>query len=152
MSVVCDGSCDCDHRPRCDLVRPSSREHPHRLAVEQGRLLPVCSRYPSNEPEHGRVAGQQAMFSATLKSGNATGSWCMKARPIFGASCDGPLGEEGWLTMTSPPSGSYKPARMRMSVDFPAPFSPSNPWISPARKSRSADRSAAVFPKTFLDL
>src|SRR3954452_24479940 len=38
---------------------------------------------------------------------------------------------------------------MRISVDFPAPFSPSNPWISPLRSSRFADRRATVLPKTF---
>ncbi|MNC41108.1 hypothetical protein D3C75_898590 [compost metagenome] len=36
--------------------------------------------------------------------------------------------------MISPSSGRYTPERIFMSVDFPAPFSPSKAWTSPRRK------------------
>ena len=43
---------------------------------------------------------------------------------------------------SSPASGSWKPARILISVDLPEPFSPSRPWTSPGSTSRSTPRSA----------
>ena len=34
--------------------------------------------------------------------------------------------------------GRWMPARILPSVDFPAPFSPINPWHSPAHRKRDA--------------
>ena len=50
-------------------------------------------------------------------------------------------------TSTVPASGAYIPARMRIRVDFPAPFSPTRAWISPAPTSRLAPRLARTAPK-----
>ena len=38
---------------------------------------------------------------------------------------------------SSPPSGSWKPASILISVDLPEPFSPRRPWTSPGSTSRS---------------
>src|SRR3954469_21886943 len=39
--------------------------------------------------------------------------------------------------LIAPSSGVYTPARVFISVDLPAPFSPTIAWTSPARRSRS---------------
>jgi hypothetical protein len=52
-------------------------------------------------------------------------------------------------TSTVPASGAYIPARMRISVDLPAPFSPTRAWISPAPTSRLAPRLASTGPNDF---
>src|ERR1041384_2898331 len=39
-----------------------------------------------------------------------------------------------------------RPAMIFISVDLPAPFSPTSPWISPARSTKSTSRSAATPP------
>src|SRR5262249_4020223 len=41
-------------------------------------------------------------------------------------------------------SGACTPATTRISVDLPAPFSPTSPWISPARQSKSTPASACT--------
>src|SRR5260370_14963689 len=43
-----------------------------------------------------------------------------------------------------PRSGRWTPPRMRISVDLPAPFSPTIAWISPGRTSKSTPSSATV--------
>src|SRR6476660_115798 len=50
----------------------------------------------------------------------------------------GSRGAKGWpANVISPESACSAPARMFMSVDLPAPFSPSRAWTSPARASKS---------------
>src|SRR5215217_2096782 len=39
-----------------------------------------------------------------------------------------------------------RPAMIFISVDLPAPFSPTRPWISPARSTKSTSRKAATPP------
>src|SRR6266699_517080 len=45
-----------------------------------------------------------------------------------------------------PRSGRWTPPRMRISVDLPAPFSPTTAWISPNATSKSTPSSATVAP------
>src|ERR1700751_5409040 len=45
-----------------------------------------------------------------------------------------------------PRSGPWTPPRMRISVDLPAPFSPTTAWISPNATSKSTPSSATVAP------
>src|SRR6266700_2061839 len=42
------------------------------------------------------------------------------------------------------------PAMIFISVLFPAPFSPTRPWISPANSAKSTPRSASTPPKAFV--
>src|SRR6516162_9778642 len=46
-----------------------------------------------------------------------------------------------------PESGRSAPLRIFMSVDLPAPFSPTSAWTSPGRSVRSTPRRACVGPK-----
>src|SRR6266478_5218527 len=46
----------------------------------------------------------------------------------------------------TPRSGRWTPPRMRISVDLPAPFSPTTAWISPNATSKSTPSSATVAP------
>ena len=51
----------------------------------------------------------------------------------------------GWPSqMTSPAVAAMTPVRSLMSVDLPAPFSPTMAWISPGSKARSTGFSACV--------
>ena len=52
-------------------------------------------------------------------------------------------------TAMSPASGRYRPVMILISVDLPAPFSPTRAWISPGRRSSETPRSAWVEPKLF---
>src|SRR5882762_4389249 len=51
------------------------------------------------------------------------------------------------FTSTFPASGFINPPSMRMSVDLPAPFSPTRAWISPGKTSSDAPRLARMAPK-----
>src|SRR3989454_8116778 len=53
-------------------------------------------------------------------------------------------------TSTSPESGDTSPYRMFISVVFPAPFSPSSAWISPARTSKLMSSFARTPGKRFV--
>jgi hypothetical protein len=48
-----------------------------------------------------------------------------------------------------PASGRIVPVATFISVDLPAPFSPSSAWTSPGRTSRETSVSAATPPKLF---
>ncbi len=47
---------------------------------------------------------------------------------------------------TSPASGATNPESTFMSVDLPAPFSPSRPWMAPASRRRSTPSVARTAP------
>ena len=51
-----------------------------------------------------------------------------------------------------PESGLWKPHRILISVDLPAPLSPSNPSTSPLRRCRLMSRSALIGPKLLRDV
>src|ERR1700733_10123393 len=63
-------------------------------------------------------------------------------------------GEEistGWPSIRiSPSSGLYRPYRTDISVDLPAPFSPSSAWTSPANTSKSTRSFATTEPNFFV--
>src|ERR1700738_3252454 len=49
-----------------------------------------------------------------------------------------------------PENSVCTPAMIFISVLFPAPFSPTRPWISPAESAKSTPRSASTPPKAFV--
>src|ERR1700753_1970564 len=49
-----------------------------------------------------------------------------------------------------PENSGCTPAMIFISVLFPAPFSPTRPWISPGRSAKSTPRSASTPPKVLL--
>jgi hypothetical protein len=85
-----------------------------------------------------------ATFSATDNAGTRRSSWGIVTIPAAIASC-GLANAQGLPdTKIRPLSGRWTPPRMRMSVDLPAPFSPTMAWISPGRTSKSTASSAIV--------
>src|SRR3954452_8694811 len=89
----------------------------------------------------------RTMFSATVMTGMSMKCWCTMPMPI-------PIACDGDSTCTSSPSRSMRPSsglwspyRTFISVDLPAPFSPSRAWISPRRSSRSILSFATSAPK-----
>src|SRR5262245_9196213 len=60
----------------------------------------------------------------------------------------GPRGAYGRPSSAiAPASGRTAPLSTFISVDLPAPFSPTRAWTSPGKSSRSTPRSACVGPK-----
>ena len=81
-------------------------------------------------------------FSATESCGIRASSWNTTLMP---------LRRESWALCSSrgapsnrisPESLRYTPARILISVDLPAPFSPTRAWISPRRRVRSTPARA----------
>src|SRR4029077_11955920 len=52
--------------------------------------------------------------------------------------------------MNRPENSACTPAMIFISVLFPAPFSPTRPWISPAESAKSTPRRASTPPKAFV--
>ena len=73
-----------------------------------------------------------AILSATERSGISDNSWKMQAMPAAFAAA-GDANETGSPSSSMrPSSGATTPAMILISVDFPAPFSPSTAWMRPA--------------------
>ena len=68
------------------------------------------------------------------------------------AASFGPWIVTGWPSKTiSPPSIGWMPATHLISVDLPAPLSPTSAMTSPARTSKSTSVSACTEPKRLRD-
>ena len=67
----------------------------------------------------------------------------------YGLKFAGPIiNTVGWpLIRISPESGRWAPERTFISVDFPAPFSPTSAWISPRPRSSETSWFATTAPK-----
>src|SRR4051812_30721295 len=90
-------------------------------------------------------AGSAKRASAACRSASSAVSSGRAARTVVSASRSSPSTICGRCASTSPrrrvtvpASGSSKPARIRMSVDFPPPLGPRTPMREPASTSRSA--------------
>ena len=113
------------------MVTPSSA----RWRAEMSRA--VARSQASLPPSRPRV-----MLSATLSCSTTLSSWNTNERPAACASWRPWNRRAVPRTRISPVSGSWTPARILISVDLPAPFSPTRQWTSPARRSRSTPRRA----------
>src|SRR5262245_1022649 len=91
-----------------------------------------------------------AMFSATESAGTRRSSCGMVTIPAAIASRGLAKWRSSPLTRMTPRSGRCTPPRMRISVDLPAPFSPTTAWISPNATAKSTLWSASVAPNCLL--
>ena len=109
------------------------------------RRMPRSSSIPTR-----RSSLPRKTLAATLSSGIRLSSWWMtttlapSASPGLLKSTTSP---SRWI---SPSSGWWTPAMIFVSVDLPAPFSPTSPWTSPARKASETSASAWTGPKRLL--
>ena len=84
------------------------------------------------------------MFSAMVMFGNRLSSW--NTMPMPAARAAAVVGSEIGLPsrITSPVVGCSTPAMIFISVDLPAPFSPTSTFTAPRRTSKSTPFSACV--------
>ncbi len=86
------------------------------------------------------------MLSATLRSGSSDSSWNTLTMPARLAAA-GLSSTRGWPESSMvPASGLTTPAITLMSVNLPAPFSPSTAWMRPRPHSRRASSRARTPP------
>ena len=86
------------------------------------------------------------MFSATDSSGMISGSWWTMRMPASCASRAEANATGRPSTAMLPWSGACSPSRMRISVDLPAPFSPTSAVTVAAGRSRLTPLSAWTTP------
>src|SRR5215510_1140306 len=135
-------------KPRLSTRRSGSGANPMSL-----RARPASARRRARSTKMGtpsrRRVGQSpsARFSATDRAGTRRSSCGIITMPAAMAS-RGLARRHGIPSIaTVPASGRWTPSRMRMRVDFPAPFSPTSAWISPAVTLKLTSSSAVVAPK-----
>src|SRR4029077_5171251 len=129
-------------RPRAGA--PTSRRAPSR-----SRTTAASRRIFARSTIRPRSRWLMKMFSATERSGKIIGSWYTAAIPRACASRALPMRTTRPSTRISPASGCSTPVMILMSVVFPAPFSPSSAWISPASSLSETSSSAWMGPKRF---
>ena len=106
-----------------DLLEQRGRLTLHRLAVDD----PVLERLAADEHVLGHVAVRQQV-ELLIDDPD-------RRRPAPAAGCVKETSSPSILIV--PSSGACTPARVFISVDLPAPFSPTIAWTSPAFRSRS---------------
>ena len=86
------------------------------------------------------------MFSATVRSGSTAGCWWTMAMPRSVRPPGSRRSTGSPANAIVPASGWIVPDATFMSVDLPAPFSPSSAWTSPGSTSSETSVSAATPP------
>ena len=84
------------------------------------------------------------MFSATVMSGSSAGCWWTIAMPELLRDRRVESSSVRPSKTIAPPSGAVAPEATFISVDFPAPFSPSSACTSPGSTSNETSVSAAT--------
>ena len=109
----------------------------------------ICARSTrASGPNRRTGRSPSAMFSAIDSAGTRRSSCGMVTMPAAMASRGLAKCRSAPSTRIVPRSGRQTPPRMRISVDLPAPFSPTTAWISPARRRsrrRRGRRRAEMF-------
>src|SRR5947209_17221866 len=90
------------------------------------------------------------MFSATVITGTSMKCWWTIPMPSSIATDGDPISTGRPSIRISPASGLYRPYRTDISVDLPAPFSPSSAWTSPVTTSKSTRSLATTEPNFFV--
>src|SRR2546430_968831 len=86
-------------------------------------------------------------LSSTVRSSNVAGTWNVRPMPRRAWS-SGVARVTSLLANTMRPVvGRVSPARQLKNVDFPAPFGPIRPMISPSSIDKSAPATARRLPK-----
>ena len=83
-------------------------------------------------------------FSSTVSAGIRAECWCTVPRPSSSATRGESIAVVTPSILIVPASGRTRPDRMPMSVDLPAPFSPSRQWTSPPRTVRLTSSFAST--------
>ena len=112
--------------PSRSTTVPSGRSRPARSAISRARTWTSRPRYNGPRPLPRRA---RARFSATVCPGRIPASicWWTVTIPARSAASGLPSRSGTPATRTSPASGTTAPARIRMSVDLPAPLAPTSP-------------------------
>ncbi len=119
------------------------------MPICHGSRCSCAQRGASRSPPRRVRPTPIARFSATVRSGRSAGSWRTMASPNARASSgDAPVRAVPTIS-TEPESAASAPEATAISVDLPAPFSPTRAWTSPARTSRSTDLRARTPGKVF---
>ena len=125
---------------RSTPMRSNTAWHLAHMALASSRPNLPLSSLPMN------------MFSNTARSLTRFSSWWMKAMP---ADRESP-GTRNSTCLPSremvPRSAGSTPPKMFISVDFPAPFSPSRAQISPPEREKSMSFSTSLAPKDLVIL
>src|SRR3954452_18177181 len=119
---------------------------PHRS--DSARTRAAAPATSSSAPDRGSSA--RTMFSATVMTGISMKCWWTMPIPRSIAARGESIVTGSPRTTTRPSSGPQSPYRIDISVDLPAPFSPSRAWTSPTRRSKSTPSLATIRPKRFV--
>ena len=101
---------------------------------------------PSMPAREKPASRPSSMFSKTCRLEISPCSWNTVAMPARAASAGEPGVTATPLTLSSPSVGRTVPLMMEISVDLPAPFSPTRPSTLCRARVRSTARSAATGP------
>ncbi len=121
----------CSPTPRSPTSASGSTLRPYRSPSSRSRAAPrgsSASFDPGSWPS--TMFSQTARLSASRKCWNTMPMPARSRRAATGKSLSSPL------TVTVPSSGRCAPYSVFISVDLPAPFSPTIAWIVPGRTVR----------------
>ena len=90
------------------------------------------------------VSAPRMMLSSTVNTSISLKCWCTIPIPSAVASLGLLIFTTSPFLRISPCSGWYRPNSTLISVDLPAPFSPSRAWISPRRNWRVMSSLAMI--------
>src|SRR3954453_14989755 len=105
------------------------------------------ARFARNGVGPMRSSRLRNMLWKTESSLTSARSWYTQSIPSEGAWSTERSSTSSPLTTSRPSSGFWKPEMILISVDLPAPLSPSSPSTSPLRRCTLMSRSAVTGPK-----
>ena len=98
----------------------------------------------SIRPSRDRLSRPISTLAATSRLSNIDNSWCTKAMPAACAAATVRKGSAAPSIRIVPASGRTTPPNTRISVLFPAPFSPISPSTSPGPSAIDTSLSATT--------
>ena len=128
---------------RLSTIASAPKSQPSRSSNGRTRWCSACVSTSFRKPP---ASGSRPMntLAATSRFSNRLSSWWTKAMPAASASCT----VSAWRSTPSvrivPESGATTPPSTFISVDLPAPFSPTRPMTSPRSTERLTASSATT--------